>query len=231
MKRIAMVLSIFMTVCLCSCSSKATRETLRDNPSTELREALNLDAVQNGVSLNSNLDKSKAYTDVKIAANPEESVFYQTIDLNEYMDQLFKQINLKICFFNGKIPASDVTSFIQEMNHKDYGITEEKVGISFAKTDNITGVLFERLSISYGITLPKDFEKKENDPAKLVVAYLPTYCTYNDGTQDYTKVFIFVPVYYAFVYESTIEDYTKDMKKYQLELTEDGLLPSQSAQE
>ncbi|MDE7264347.1 MAG: hypothetical protein K2N64_06775 [Anaeroplasmataceae bacterium] len=231
MKKIAMVLSIFMIVCLCSCASKPSREILRDNPSTEIREALHLDDVQNGVSLNSSLDKSKEYADVKIATNPSESLFYQTIDLDEYMGQRFKQINLKICFFNGRIPTSDVTAFMQEMNHTEYGITEEKVGFSFEKTESITGLLFEKLSISYGISLPKGYEKKDNDPAKLVVAYLPTYCTYNDGTQDCTKVFIFVPVYYAFVYSSTLNDYTKGMKNYPLVMTEEGLLPSQSSED
>ena len=60
--------------------------------------------------------------------------------------------------------------------------------------------------------------------------YLPTYCTYNDGTQDYTKVFLMVPVYYAFTYEASVKDYTKGIKNYQVVL-ENGLLPNETVSE
>ncbi|MDE7095503.1 MAG: hypothetical protein K2O23_03360, partial [Anaeroplasmataceae bacterium] len=110
----------------------------------------------------------------------------------------------------------------------DYGLTEEKVGITFNKTEKMTDVLFGKLSIKHSLAIPKDYTIKENDPSKLVVAYVPTYGIYNDGSQDYTKVFLFVPIYYAFTYESSLSSYTEGMKRYDVKLTEDGVLPSQS---
>ncbi len=230
MKKLAMVLSIFMVIALCSCGSKAKREIVRDNPSTEIKEALLLDDVAGGVSLDANLDRLTAYTDVKIASDVKGSVFYQTIDLDEYMNNRLKQVDLKVLYFNGKAPSNDVTEFLKVMNNKEYGLTEEKVGITFNKTEKMSDTLFGKLSLKYSISIPKDYKVKENDSSKLVVAYLPTFGIYNDGTQDYTRVFILVPIYYAFTYESSLSSYTEGMKEYQIVLTEDGLLPSQSAE-
>lgn len=230
MKKLAMILSIFMVIVLCSCSNKATREVIRDNPSNEIKTALSLDAVLNGNSLNQNLDTSKAFSDVKIATDAKNTIFYQTIDLDEYMNDRFKQIQLKVLYFNGRIPSDDADAFLKEMNHSEYGLTEDKLGVSFTKTENMSSDLFGKISLKYTLSLPKDFSVKENDAAKLVVAYLPTYCVYNDGSQDFTRVFLLVPIYYAFTYASSLDSYTSGLKNYQLELTEDGLLPSQSAE-
>ncbi|MDE7106327.1 MAG: hypothetical protein K2O22_04090 [Anaeroplasmataceae bacterium] len=230
MKKLAMILSIFMVIALCSCSNKATREVIRDNPSNEIKTALSLDAVQNGKSLNPDLDRTKAFADVKIAADAKNTIFYQTIDLDEYMNDRFKQIQLKVLYFNGRIPSTDADAFLKEMNQTEYGLTEAKLGVNFTKTENMSSDLFGKLSLKYTLSLPKDFSVKENDTANLVVAYLPTYCIYNDGTQDYTRAFILVPIYYAFTYASSLNNYTSGLKNYPLELTEDGLLPSQSAE-
>ncbi|MCM1130371.1 MAG: hypothetical protein NC310_00685 [Roseburia sp.] len=230
MKKIAMISSIFMIIILCSCGNKAKREVVRDNPDTSIKEALLLDDVANGVSLNANLDRTKEFVDVKLLKDAKASVFYQTIDLDEYMNNRLKQIDVKILFFNGKTPSNDATSFLKEMNDKDYGITEAMLGLNFKKEEKISDVFFGKLSIKQSLAIPKDYIVKENDPTKLVVAYLPTYCTYNDGTQDYTKVYIFVPIYYAFTYASSVNSYTSGMKNYTITLTEEGTLPSQSAE-
>lgn len=230
MKKIAMVLSIFMVIILCSCGNKAKREVVRDNPEASIKEALLLDDVANGVSLNTNLDRTKAFADVKLASNAKATVFYQTIALDEYINNRLKQVDVKILYFNGKTPSADVSSFLKEMNDQDYGITESKLGLEFKKEEKISDVFFGKLSFKHSLAIPKDYKVKENDPAKLVVAYLPTYCTYNDGTQDYTKVYILVPIYYAFTYDSSISNYTNGMKNYTLTLTEDELLPSQSVE-
>ncbi|MDE6661001.1 MAG: hypothetical protein K2J93_04215 [Anaeroplasmataceae bacterium] len=230
MKKLAMVLSIFMVIALCSCSNKAKREIVRDNPAAEIKEALKLDDVSNGVSLNSDLDRTKAFSDVKVASDLKASVFYQVIDLDEHMNSRLKQVDIKVLYFNGKAPSNDVADFLKELNNKDYGLTEEKVGISFNKTEKMSDVLFGKLSLKHSIAIPTDYAFKENDPSKLVVAYVPTYGIYNDGSQDYTRVFIFVPIYYAFTYSSSLSSYTEGMKQYDVTLTEDGVLPSQSVE-
>lgn len=222
-----MVCSIFMLIGLSSCGTKAKREVIRDYPQKALAEALNLNQVQNGKSLHKDLDKSKAYSDVLIAENPKDTLFYQTIELDEYMNDRFKQINLKILYFNDQIPSTDAASFMTEMNHKEYGITEDFIGHTFKSTEGYSETLFGKLSLAYGVKLPKEYSSKEEDKATLVVAYLPTYCIYNDGTQDYTKVFIFVPVYYAFTYESSVKEYTEGIKHQTITLTDKNLLPSE----
>lgn len=230
MKKLAMVLSIFMVIVLCSCGGKAKREIIRDNPSEEIKTALCLSDVENGVSINPNLDRTKAYSDVKVASDLKSSIFYQTIDLDEYISHRLKQIDVKVLYFNGKAPSNDVNDFLKVLNDKEYGLTEEKIGLTFNKTDKMSDVLFGKLSLRYSLSIPKDYAVKEKDPSKLVVAYLPIYGIYNDGTQDYTRVFILVPIFYAFTYDSTVSSYTAGMKYYQIVLTEDGLLPSQSVE-
>lgn len=229
MKKFAMALSIFMIVVLCSCGGGSKRELVRDNPAQDIKTALNLSEVENGVSLDSDLDRTKAFSDVKVASDLKSSVFYQTIDLDEYLTHRLKQVDIKVLYFNGKIPSVDISNFLKVMNDKEYGLTEEKLGVIFNKTEKTSDSLFGKLSLKYSLSLPKDYVLKENDTTKLVVAYLPTYCVYNDGKEDYTKVFVFVPIYYAFTYSSSVDSYTQNMKNYQITLTEEGLLPSQTA--
>lgn len=227
MKKLLMVLSIFMVIWLCSCSSGEKREIIRDNPENSIKEALNLEAISGGKSLNKDLDKSKAYYDVFVSEDISSSVFYQTIDLDQYLDERFKQININALFFTGKVPTTDVQGFLGELNNKDYGLNETNVGISFKKEDKVSSTLFNNLSLKYSVVLPENYSVKDNDKTKLVVAYVPTYCIYNDGKEDYTKVYMFVPIYYAFTYESEVANYTNNLFNYQLTLTDSGLLPSQ----
>lgn len=233
MKKIGMALSIFMLICLCSCSGGAKRQPIGDNPRADIKTALNLDAVQNGISLNKELDRSKAYYDVLVASDVQSSLFYQTITLDEYIktDRL-KQMDLRVLYFNENIPTNDVVNFLKEMNHETYGINSTTLGVEFKEVENLSSTLFKKLAISNSVVLPKDHAVKETDPTELIVVYLPVYCIYNDGTQDYTKIFLFVPVYYAFSYQSSSSEYTSNIKEYTLELEKVGnvyLLPSEKS--
>lgn len=232
MKKFAMGIAIFMLIGLCSCSSGSKRSVIRDNPSDAMIEELRLNDVQNGKSLNTGLDRSKEYYDILVAEDTKSSLFYQTIDLDEYVSNRLKQIDLKVLYFNADIPTNDVVGFLKEMNSAEYGLNSTKLGIQFNEKENVSAALFTKLAITCSVKLPKDFEVKENDSIQLVVAYLPVYCIYNDGTQEYTKVFLVVPVYYAFTYQSTLSDYTSSMKEVQLNLVKPNekeevyLLPS-----
>ncbi len=228
MKKILMVFSIFMVIGLCSCSSGEKREIIRDNPENSIKEALNLNSISNGKSLNKDLDKSKAYYDVFVSEDLSSSIFYQTIDLDQYLDDRFKQININTLFFTNKVPTTDAQGFLGELNNNDYGLNETNVGVSFKKENGISSTLFNNLSLKYSIVLPENYLAKDDDKTKLVVAYVPTYCIYNDGEEDYTKIYMFVPVYYAFTYESEVGDYTSNLFNYQITLNDNGLLPSQT---
>lgn len=231
MKKLGMGLAIFMLICLCGCAGGTKRQPIGDNPRADIRADLNLDAVQNGVSLNSELDRTMAYYDVLVASDIKSSLFYQKINLDEYIESnRLKQIDLKVLYFNANIPSNDVVNFLKEMNQEEYGINATKLGVNFKEEENVSSALYKKFSILTSVSLPKDFTLKESDPIELVVAYLPVYCIFNDGTQDYTKVFLFVPVYYAFTYQSSSSEYTLDLKEYPLELEKVDnayLLPSE----
>lgn len=210
---------------LASCGKKTERPVIVDNPTEEISTALNLENVKNGKSINDKLNEKSAYYDVKLANDISSSLFYQTIELDAYLENRLKEINLKVLLFN----EIDSTPFLSEMNNQEYGIKEEKVGVSFKK-DNFSGSLYGSLSVSKSISIPEGYSKKENDSAQLVVVYLPTFCTYNDGSQNYIKSYIFVPVYYAYAYSSTVDDYTGSVKNFKVELTENKLLPSKTSE-
>ncbi|MDE7162104.1 MAG: hypothetical protein K2N65_05025 [Anaeroplasmataceae bacterium] len=219
MKKFGMGLAILMLICLCSCSSGSKRTVIRDNPTDAIMADLNLTAVQNGKSINSSLDRTKEFYDILVADDTKSSLFYQTIQLDEYIESdRLKQMNLKILYFNKNIPSNDVVGFLKEMNSKETGITASSLGIEFKEKENVSASLCSKLATSYTVTLPKDFTVQANDPIQLVIMYLPVYCIYNDGSQDLTKVFLFVPVYYAFTYQSAISEYTSGVKEYALEL-------------
>lgn len=223
MKKLSFVFVIFMLIFLVGCSGgESSRTIIVDEPATEINEALKLDSVKNGVVLNSSVDKTIAYSQVYISSDAKSSLFYDVIELDDYLNDRFKSLSVKVLFFNSNIPADDALSFIDVMNNEEYGLSESRVGHQFSSN----GVsLFGKLSLSQQANLPEEYEVKDNDPTNLVVVYLPTYCIYSDGNQIFTKVFLMIPVYYAYTYASEVNNYTSGLKKYQIELV-DGVLPS-----
>lgn len=225
MKKLGYVFLLLMCIVLAGCKGGNKVESIVDNPTAEIKVALGLDDVKNGKSINPTLDTTKQYYDIKVAENTASSLFYQEIDLNEYLGKRFHSVNLNILYFSGNLATQHVDTFIKEMNNETYGLNATKVGTIFKTEENISAELFNNLSIKKSIMLPENFESKDNDSAKLIVVYLPTYCIYNDGTQPVIRSFIMVPVYYAFTYESQVSSYVGSIKNYSVQL-ENGLLPS-----
>lgn len=226
MKKLALVLMLLITVCLTGCKSDK-REAIIDLPSTEISTALNLDSVKNGKSINSEIDKSGNFIDVKVAKDTEASLFYDIIELDEYLNKLFKGINLNVLLFNNKV-SGDVLRFVAELNNKDYGITAESIGKNFTVDDN-SGVFFKNIATTKNVSLPKGYDTSEEKENAIVVVYLPVYCIYNENSTDYTKIFMLVPVYYNFTYVSgnSVEDANvTGMTNYQITLDKNGLLPN-----
>lgn len=219
MKKFLCIFAIVGIIALSSCSKKAAREVIIDNPADEIVAALSLNDVKNGKSLNENLDKKGAYADVKISSEPNQSLFYQTVDLDSYLEEKnrLKDIYINELAFSNRIPYSDVQEFFKVMNHEEYGLTEEKLGVDFKEEEGISFSLLKEHKLSHQITtnVPNDYDKKDADAAKLVIIYIPVYCVYDDGTQPYTNIFIMVPIYYAFAYESTVANHTYGVKNYQ----------------
>ncbi|MDE5867322.1 MAG: hypothetical protein K2H02_00080 [Anaeroplasmataceae bacterium] len=230
MKKIAGLCLMLSILILASCGkNKPSRVLINDIPEETVSVALGLDKVKDGVSLNQNLDKEGAYTDVKVSTDVKNSLFYQTIELDEVLEaNRFQKIVVRGITFSGSIPYSDVEEMFSALNHEDYGITNDKLGIQFTSTD-YSKSLIEDHKLSFEVTidsLPKDYKKVTEDKALLVVTYLPIYGVYDDGTQKWTNIFIMVPVYYAFAYESNLSDYTFGVKNYTLPLDDNGYLPS-----
>ncbi len=225
MKKIFYLLCFTFVILAAGCSSKQEVQVIVDNPTEEINTALSLNDVKNGKSINTALKTDGAYHDVKVASNISSSLFYQTIALDDYVEERLKNVNLKVLLFNN----IDSSSFISELNNETYGLKEEQLGVSLKK-DSYSGSLCGSLSVSKTLDIPNDYQKKDNDPTQLVVMYLPVYCIYNDGSTTYTKSFMFVPVYYAFTYQSQVSDYTSGVKNYKIELNENNLLPSKPTQ-
>lgn len=234
MKKLTLaIVALFMCIVLVSCGGNQPRKVIYDTPGEQISSDLKLNTVSSGVSLQAGIDKSKAYSDVKVAAEPSSTLFCNVVEIEDYMNDRLSRFQVNALFFNGSIYSSDATNFMTVMNNAEYGLTAEKVGKTFIipEEDKTKASLYGKVSVSTAVGLPSGYEKVEGKKACLVVAYLPTYCIYNDGTQDYTKVFMMIPVYYSFTY--VVEDQIEDenffaILKYPVELV-NGLLPSASS--
>ncbi len=230
MKKLLYMACLFILIInLAGCGGGAKRQAISDNPDESIMTTLKLNEVKNGVSLNPAVDKSSGkWVDVKIASDPSSTLFYDVVSLDDYLNDRLKEIRLNVLYFNGNILSSDVVSFMTEMNHEEYGIGAETIGKEFAAlTDSST--LYGSLEISKPVSLPQEYGNQDGKEAVLAVAYLPTYCIYAENNQEYTKIFLFVPVYYHFTYrtQNTVDDSNlSDMTHYAIQLTENGTLPS-----
>ncbi len=228
MKKIIGLCLIILIVGLSGCK-KNKRTMVIDDPADSVYEELSLDSVKNGTCINPNLDRTGAYYEVKTSNDIKGSLFYQVLDMDEYLKDIkrFKSITIQQVGFNNSTPYSDINSFYSALNNSDYGLTADKIGIEFTSGTTLLG---GNLGASLSLGLPSDYTIKENDKAQLLVMYLPINGIYYDGTQVYTNVYIMVPVYYAFIYESNVTDYSYGVKQYQLDFINDnnGLLPSKN---
>lgn len=228
MKKIIGLCLIILIVGLSGCK-KNKRTLVIDNPADNVYEELNLESVKNGNCINPNLDKNGSYYEVKISNDIKSSLFYQVIDMDEYLKDTkrFKSIYIQQLGFNNSTPNTDINSFYSELNNSEYGLTAEKVDIEFTSGTSLLG---GNLGPSLSVVFPNDYTIKENDKAQLLVMYLPINGIYYDGTQVYTDVYIMVPVYYDFIYESNVSEYSYGVKQYQLDFLNEnnGLLPSKN---
>lgn len=227
MKKISYIFILLITVLgFTSCFGGQTQRVIvRDNPTAEITELLKLNDVKAGASLNPTVDKTIAYTDVVIANDAKSTLVYDVIDMDEYLSTSLKSVAVNVLYFNGSIPGNDATLFMTVMNDSNNGLTSSRLNYNFNVLENYSKTLFGELAISHNVDIPAEYKVKNNDPSKLVVAYLPTYCIYNDGTQDYTKVFLLVPVFYALAYESNLDTFIDGLTYFKVTLDDAGLLP------
>ena len=222
MKKLTLVLMLFVTILLTSCGGNKKVTAVIDKPAEEISIALNLDAVKNGNSVNDSIDKTKDYADVKIANNASTTLFYDVIDLETHINNSFMGVNVNTLVFNLQV-VNYIPTFLAELNNSKYGLTGEGIGKTFTGGE----VLFKGLLQQTTAKLPDGYDLEKHNV--LVVVYLPVYCVYNADGQDVVKSFMLVPVYYNYTYitDGAVEDSNiVNINKYVVSLNDKGLLPS-----
>ena len=230
-KILGSLLLIFVLVSFSSCKGEA--KIIVDTPSDEITTALNLADVKNGKALNTDKDTSVAYYDVRVSNDIAGSLFYQTINVNEYVSNKIS-FNLKPLAFNQTFANSanpTLAELINILNSETEGISKEDLGIDLVDDDN-SNYLVGNLTPVNKIDFPSNIEANSADQIQLVVVYMPIYGVFYNSSKQYTNVFLMMPVYYAITNTSTVSNYTGIVKNYQCVLEEVAqnvwVLPSKS---
>ena len=230
-KILGSLLLIFVLVSFSSCKREA--KIIVDTPSDEITVALGLADVKNGKALNVDKDTSAAYYDVRVSNDLTGSLFYQTINVNEYVSNDIS-FNLKPLIFNQYLANSANTTLaelINILNSETEGISKEDLGIDLVDDEN-SNYLVGNLTPVNNIEFPANIEANSADQVQLVVVYMPIYGVYYYSSKQYTNVFVMVPVYYAITNTSTVSNYVGSVKNYQCTLQEVAqnvwVLPSKS---
>ena len=217
MKKILVsLLLIFVLVGFVSC--KSDNEPIKDSPSDGITADLNLGAVKNGKSLNTDKDTSKAYYDVRVSEDLTNSLFYHEVEINQYINSS-STINIKPLAFNQAFANSANTTLVELiniLNSETEGLTKEDLGIDLP-VGEYSNYLIGNLTPLNTIEVPSDLEADENDEVKLVVVYMPIYGVYQNTTKDYQNVYLMIPVYYAWAKTSSVSTYVGTVKNYSLE--------------
>ena len=219
-KILCSLLLIFVVASLSGC--KSGNDIIIDKPSNAINQALNLDALKEGTALNVDKDTSAPYYDVKVSKEISSSLFYQAIDINEYVLKGNASINVKPLAFNETFfdsTNSTLVELINILNDEKEGISKEDLGVELTD-DDFSAYLVGNLTTTNNITIPTGVVSNEQDPIKLVVVYLPIYGIYTVSEKQFTNVFLMIPVYYAIVNESKVVDYAGSVKEYECELVE-----------
>ena len=225
MKKLTFIVMLLIAIVLTGCTGGSQVTAVIDKPAPTINETLKLDSVKNGVSINSSIDTTKDYIDVKVGSDVTSTLFYDVINLDSYLDKSFAGVNVKSLVFSTQTSAY-VPSVVTELNNKNYGVTADSLGMAFTSSEGSKSLL-GKLADSTLAKLPADYDvEKEN---VLVIIYLPVYCVYNSNGQDIVKSFVLVPVYYNYTYvvDSNVEDTNiLGMTNFKISLNENGLLPT-----
>ena len=231
-KILGSLLLIFVLVSFTGC--KGGSSIVVDNPSDEISETLKLSEVKNGKALNVDKDTTAPYYDVKVSQTIGESLFYQIVDVDAYLGNEKTSINLKPLAFNVDFTNSANTTLIELikiLNDEKEGISKEDLGVELLD-DEHSDYLLGKLNPVNNISIPSDIQSNSEDKVQLVVVYLPIYGIYYNSAENFTNIYLMVPVYYAFTTASNVTNYVGTMKNYKCVLTEvsqgNWVLPSKN---
>ena len=190
-------------------SCKKGSQIINDAPRADVYQALKLDEVEKGRKLVGNTNAP--YYDVKVSNDLTGTLFYQTIEVTEYVEKNHS-INLKPIAFaesfaNGTNPT--LVELVNILNNKDYGIKKEALGVNLVEDAN-SAYLLGKLTTTNTITIPESFEGNT-----LVVVYLPIYGIYFNSGEAFQNVFLMMPVYYSLTTNENVSVIVGDIKNYQ----------------
>lgn len=231
-KILGSLLLIFVLVSFASC--KGGDKIIVDTPSDAIANALNLADVKSGDALNVDKDTQQPYFDVRVSKTISSSLFYQTINVNSYIEKEVDCINLKPLAFNQTFTQAanpTLVELINILNDKTEGISKEDLGVELLD-DDYSGYLVGNMTPLNPVEIPEGIEQNPADQIQLVVVYLPIYGIYYYNADQYTNVYLMMPVYYAFTNTSKTKDYVGTVKNYQCVLEQVAqdvwVLPSKS---
>ena len=135
MKKIFLSLLVISTLFLFA-SCKKGNNIISDAPRADVYQALSLQGVETGRKLVGNTNPP--YYDVKVSNELTSTLFYQTINVTEYVEKNHS-INLKPIAFNETFANSaneTLVELISILNNKDYGIKKEDLGVNLVENNN-----------------------------------------------------------------------------------------------
>lgn len=222
-KKVFLIFSLILCMFLASCKNNTAVVKLNDNADPEVYELLKLNVLENGVSINPNLDKnSKNYINVILPEDANEALVTRSVVIDEALkDMRVKDINAAALTFVTGVSAEYQTSIMSELYNKEYGITKEKLGLS---VDLLKGTSF---SVKVDSKIALDYYNEGKTNITLSVIYLPTRVIIVNNSTTVADITVLVPVYAEFSL-GEVSDVFKAVRTVSFELNEDGSLPKKS---
>ena len=194
MKKLFALILLMFGVTLASCGGpKQDLTTLRKNDidsniATNLH--INFDNETNSTKLYKDKRDGESYYDVYVSNDITSSLFVYELDIDNFINDRTQQIFANTLTFNITIYPDEQTSILNEIYHKDYGISK----LSFPFEADTTKAFSKNAFESYVIQASKDL-----DELKLSIVYLPVLAYRVYKNQPVLKTYMFIPVHMSFV--------------------------------
>ena len=194
-KKLFLLFSLFLCISLASCRGQET-VPLNEHLSETAKEQLNYTVLENGVSINKDLDRTqKNFIDVIIPATPAEALVVRHVNVDgAFTEQRVKSFNVSVLTFYSPslISLEYRQAIMSEIHNATYGITKDKLGLS---VDILTGTDF---SIKVPSEQGVNYYKEGKTNITLSVIYLPAKVAIINDKVKIGEITVLVPVYAEF---------------------------------
>lgn len=192
MKKILVILTLLVTLCLTSCKEEQQME----NPTDEIISLLKLNQVKEGKLLNSTHASENDYVEVMVASNPIETLFVYNVNFDESFKKNGSKINelqIKALTFVTTITEEQQSLIMDEVYNESYGI------------QTLLDIAYECKGFYYVTNVDKGLELYDSgeDNVTLSVLYLPVRVKVVEDGSVTVDNYVMVPIYSAFnIYEN-----------------------------